>query len=1141
MISMHLAKRVLIVLAACQLLAAASNPVMGGEAAPPKIPRPAEATLKKSWINIMPFDPDKGVKAGEEFKVTVKYYLDPSDNWGDGTILKCVPLGPWIDNPDGKYTKNRQHISYPGLWGQEEKIKPGLGEHIFTFKANSLFKYNGLAFLSQFQGADGNAWPWETRGGGPRLDNEEKFFQLTSDKPGNLFVYEEPVVLKIEFTEGAVKGETKKLKYKLIDTKGAEVKTGEETITAGAKGESAALKLDVKERGTFLIQASIDGWGDREATFARIPDVMKITGGAKTQFAATNLHSDAVCKVARMLGFTSVRLFMAWREIQPAKDQWNFEGFDAILDVNKKNGIDPWICITTPPMWILTDCPASNVGYEPFPFDGGEWKKSCEAMTTRWKDKLWGWEWLNEIVPGSKSKTPAEDYAKFCAIGTEAAKRIKPELKTLMAGGLWPRNFRNDCLKAGMGKDVDILPVHYSDMGGVLEAADDLAASHNEKVAVWDDESSSGASVWNMPSVEALKITSQSQWFLDHFPDELVAGAEKVTFFGGWTDSVGNWSNLLDDHTPRPVCATLAVLTSKLANVKPVGKFFLPNNSVCQLFEKDGKAILVASSGNDKGEKVELNIGNGNLIVTDYQGNETAATAANGKASLALVPMPVFVEGGNLDILKSYCVVAIGDGRQIERFPKSTVIKGLPASVQVGVRNVYEKNLEGTVTIGTPDGWPASERASFSLKPGALEHLTLPIKLPDAVASGDFQLKLLVEFKDTALPKTEKPFGLAIISRELVGNLIKNGDFEKAGGSETQPAEWSGSKQCTRAPSGDGLGLGKYCLRIEKAANYESIGQSLNVPPGQTYLYSAWVWNHEIGGGSNIYQTMTDGTTRPFYTPAVFMTNEGSPTWHLYSCKTVAPQNLKTISFNPVMKGMGWALYDNVRVSLYEGSNYTAECHKAKGPIKIDGKLDDWDKSCPIPLLCENQVSPLDKNYKWTPENVSGVAYLNWDDKYLYFAAEVIDDVHVAKTTGDETINGDSIVLGIHPANRAVGKDDKAFEYFLSSASPGGGSGACTLFRPAAHSGGLSTGNLAWNSSVYEINIHTEGKVTTYEVRMPWSELGGINPQFGSKFGLSLQLNDNDGNGRAASITWGDGLITGWAPSNFGIATLVGE
>ena len=96
-----------------------------------------------------------------------------------------------------------------------------------------------------------------------------------------------------------------------------------------------------------------------------------------------------------------------------------------------------------------------------------------------------------------------------------------------------------------------------------------------------------------------------------------------------------------------------------------------------------------------------------------------------------------------------------------------------------------------------------------------------------------------------------------------------------------------------------------------------------------------------------------------------------------------APGNLQSISFTPVVKGPGWAMYDNMRVSLYEGTNYAAESYKTRNEIKVDGKLDDWNKSCPIPLLCENQLNLRDKSYKWTPDNMSGVAYLQWDDKYL--------------------------------------------------------------------------------------------------------------------------------------------------------------
>ena len=55
---------------------------------------------------------------------------------------------------------------------------------------------------------------------------EDKLYQLSTGKPGGLFVYDEPVKINIEFKEGAVKGESKKLKYKLIVDPGSDALVG---------------------------------------------------------------------------------------------------------------------------------------------------------------------------------------------------------------------------------------------------------------------------------------------------------------------------------------------------------------------------------------------------------------------------------------------------------------------------------------------------------------------------------------------------------------------------------------------------------------------------------------------------------------------------------------------------------------------------------------------------------------------------------------------------------------------------------------------------------------------------------------------------------------------------------------------------
>jgi hypothetical protein len=673
-------------------------------------------------------------------------------------------------------------------------------------------------------------------------------------------------------------------------------------------------------------------------------------------------------------------------------------------------------------------------------------------------------------------------------------------------------------------------------MGTVLEARADLDALGLSKVSVWDNETSSGLSVWDMPLREAIQVKSQSHWVLSHWPDELVAGAKRVIMFGGWADPAGNWTYLLDESTPRPVAATIAVLASKLTGAKPVGKFYRPGGSVFHLFEKNGKPILVAASAAPR--KTTLNLGSGAVTITDYQGNETRQAVANGEVALNLEPMEVFVEGGDLRVLKSYLTLSIGEDRRPVEYPKVAAINASQVKVPVRLRNPYTTPLRGSLSITGGAGWPAMTQR-YSIPAGREVAIDVVVKPPAGVAAGDFELQALIQFEDKKIPSLQKPFGLTLISPDMVGNLLRNGDFERVGNTEQAAASWSLGQFARRYASNGGLGLGTHVLRYENSGGWDSSTQTVKAPAGQSYLYTAWVWNQNMQAGSNITHQMTDGTKKDFYIPQVFDAGMNSSSWKLLFTRTDTPPNLKEISFSPVVNGSGWAMFDNMRVTLYEGTNYAAEVHQARGAHKIDGKLDDWDKKSPIPLLAENQLTVTDKSYAWTPDNLSGVAYLEWDAQGLHFAAEVRDDKQAAPSTGENTLSGDSIALAIHPANRSAEKNDRAYVYYLSAASPGGGSGAHTLYRPAARSGGLSSGQLAKDSSVYELAVHREGTLTTYELMIPWHELGGITANFGTKFGLSLQLNDNDGAGRVASMTWGDGLEPAWNPAAFGVSTLV--
>ena len=392
-------------------------------------------------------------------------------------------------------------------------------------------------------------------------------------------------------------------------------------------------------------------------------------------------------------------------------------------------------------------------------------------------------------------------------------------------------------------------------------------------------------------------------------------------------------------------------------------------------------------------------------------------------------------------------------------------------------------------------------------------------------------------FDRELLPQVIKPFAVSVIAPENVGNLLKNGDFEQIERDGKTAAHWGGTNGRIVSSDGLGLGHGKHVLKFEDAKGWAYYGQGVKLAGGNTYLYTAWIWNQGMEGGSNINQTMKDGSSRTLYDNQVINIGDHTPYWQVFTCRYQAPEALVEAGFSPVVNGAGKALYDNLRVTAFEGTDFAAEATRVRRPIKIDGKLDDWAGMCPIPLIGKNQCRSHGSDYAWSPENLSGVAYLGWDDNSLCVGVEVLDQAHYPAGDGETVIDGDSLILAFDPSNRSSTAMSQSSAYYVSATKPGG-SGVHTLWRASQHSGGRPAGHLARDSSVHEIAVKAQGGRCVYELRIPWSELG-ISPAFGGKFGFAVQLNDNDSHGLAAQMNWGGGLSPAWSPAGFGVVTFV--
>ncbi|MGA2069038.1 MAG: sugar-binding protein [Thermoguttaceae bacterium] len=1110
---------------------------------------PKGITYAKSWYCLDDAAAKRQIaEEGQTIRLPLDYYLDPGEDWG-GTRLRIYAAGPWIDCPDGKYTKTRQHVG--GLGQREVALRPGRGHEIVEFPIPPKLaeRRTGVLFICSLVGAGDKTWPWETRYGGLWIKTKDPQFDLETQKPGNLFTYDEPLAIDLVVRGGLPPGQTRQVAWKVLAPDRKPVAEGATSFLAGRPGQRVPLPLGkIERRGILLAAVEVAGWGRREIALARIPDLAGIVKpGERNAFGMTidgfyaPRINEQVFAVAQKLGLTNCRMFFNVRGYHPAPGDWRLEGWDGLLEAARRHGVSIWPCLCSPPVWLM-DGKAADVGYEPFPFKRELWRDSIAELAAHWKGRVCGWEWLNEIVPGKLCDDPAAEYLEFCRIGSEEARRVDPQCESILAGGLWPRNFRNALLKGGAAQYVNVMPVHYANADQVADARGDLAAVRAEHVAVWDDESAAGMSVWGAPLAEMIAETVQSAWVLDRWPDELQAGCRRVIYFGGWPDAAGDWSYLLDDRQPRPVAVTLAVLTSKLHQARPLGTFYLGARGVFHLFQQGGKPVLLAASAQPGGEKIELAAGSDSLRLTDYQGNETTVATVAGKAAVQLGALGQFIEGARLDILLGYVMPKMvqPDGVAAARQTCQAVAdqQSRTARLKFQVANLQGRALSGRILADAPAPLDAHGQAAFSVAPGGTAEVEVSLPTAAATPPGNYPLAVRVQYDDPALPAVPLRVNLCLTSQSMAGNLLVNGDFETGRFAPWQP----GQGAVLQPAEGLGLGLGRQVLKIQATGDrWVHANQNLeHLPPGQAYLYSAWIWSRDMSAGSNVTLLDTAGKSKTLTIPSVFSTPEKMPGWALFSTVIRPPDNLARLSLTPVASGRGQALFDNLMLTVYDGSSFAAECRRAKTPHAIDGKTGGWQLRSPLPLLAENQLTKLSKSYRWTPENLSGAAYFEWDEQNLYLLVQVRDDKLVLGPTGEDCIRGDSLILAIDPdpGNRAAASDARAMAFYVSAAAPGG-SGKHTLFRPARHSGGRPAGQLARDSSACDLCVTRQGTLTSYQLRLPISELGGFQPRPGLKIGLSLAINDCDGNGVEAVMCWGEGLLPSWNPRLFGSLTFV--
>lgn len=190
---------------------------------------------------------------------------------------------------------------------------------------------------------------------------------------------------------------------------------------------------------------------------------------------------------------------------------------------------------------------------------------------------------------------------------------------------------------------------------------------------------------------------------------------------------------------------------------------------------------------------------------------------------------------------------------------------------------------------------------------------------------------------------------------------------------------------------------------------------------------------------------------------------------------------------------------------------------KAKGKIAFDGTLSapDW-KSAPVEKIVEKrQYFTFDpKLATWKgPQDLSADVRFLWDDNYLYVGVEVTDDLPGILQEDGNLWQGDGLQFLIDPC-RAMDESVGKYDY------------ACALGKKGPQAWCyLSADAKAPSGEAKDIIVSAKRKdpktgSTTYIIAFPWVRVAPFQPAVGGDIGLTIILNEDDGQGRHSFMTW---------------------
>ena len=761
------------------------------------------------------------------------------------------------------------------------------------------------------------------------------------------------------------------------------------------------------------------------------------------------------------LGTRRALVFWNWPDKPPYTPKFEGWEYDVRLGHPKKAGMRPY-GIVYPVVDMEHD--------EHFRSDEDLRAGMRQSIELFKKDGLWGFQIGNE--PPSWDPEKVKRNVELYRVVYEEAKKTDPEM-FIIGSAIGPNE---DYFKLGFGKYCDAYNVHcygsLADMRRLMQEYKTLIAKYGNPKPIYSTEIGSKSQGLSRHEI-AMDVVRKAvcfladggeffTWFAVTYPDP------KGTRRGTYGDSMDLFSGYLNMYNPRIDAVAYYHIINTMADKKFVSEKEYPDGTSAFLFRNGkGECLQVLwNMGSTADVFVPLkDVKAVRLVHVD--GSEQQLEAGGLGVTLRVSEEPQLLvyqdpQGALPDKLGQPAI-------QLQGLP-GTVVQGAKAQLVAQI----EAGRTGDVVFSGPPGWKVSQLPEKQGPDGA-RLIPLEIEVPADTTAREAVCSVLLQEKGK-LPVGELNFRLPIASsiQAAVVPLPANA------------AKGEGRVQLTVSNRGTETQVINWDVEI---AN--------EIPmTGGTF---------DFGPASPIQAHFTDLTEGSVTLKA------GEEKQLILRLAQVDRLGIYRIRAR-ARDATGRSVIAQRLISGFVG------VPKIDGPLTVDGNLNepDW-KNAPVQEINDlRQFFKAEKEGDWTgPEDLSGKLRFLWDEKFLYVGVEVTDDTFSNPKKDDGLWAQDGLQFLIDPARD---RREKRGRYDISVGLGQKGPQAwCHLSGDIRAPEG--------EIKEFQIGIKRGDKGNaTYEVAIPWSRIPPFEPAPGRDLGLSMILNEDDGNSRGGFLGWFGGV-----------------